>query len=79
MSRSQEECILATVVRAVRVLDALKEAGELTFTELVDALGIDKSTVYRFLITLKHLRLVDQDPKSSKYRLGIGILEYANR
>ncbi len=45
--------------------------------ELGRHLGLHKSTVSRLLATMEERRLVQKDPVTDKYRLGLGILELA--
>ena len=65
-------------VRAVQVLDALAEGGELGTTEIARRTGISASTVSRQLGTLARLGLVEHTPASGRYRLGVRILRLAN-
>ena len=65
-------------VRAVQVLDALAEGGELGTTDIARRTGISASTVSRQLGTLARLGLVEHVPASGRYRLGVGILRLAN-
>jgi DNA-binding IclR family transcriptional regulator len=51
-----------------------EERPELGVTELSQLTGLDKSTVYRLLSALQQGGLVDQDPETSKYRLGGGLV-----
>jgi DNA-binding IclR family transcriptional regulator len=45
--------------------------------ELGRHLGLNKSMVSRLLATLEEGRLVEQDPETEKFRLGVGVLELA--
>ena len=65
-------------VRAVQVLDALAEGGELGTTDIARRTGISASTVSRQLGTLARLGLVEHVPASGRYRLGVRILRLAN-
>ncbi len=47
----------------------------LTVEEIANKTGIPKSTCYRLLNTLRIKKMVDIDPSSGKYRLGVRILE----
>src|SRR5688500_17672763 len=64
--------------RAVRVLDELAEAGELGTNELARRVGLPASTVSRQLGTLTASGLVEHDPETGRYRLGIRIVRLAN-
>ena len=47
-------------------------------TEVARELGINKSTAYRLLTTLRDRGLVEQDAATEKYRLGFGIVLLAS-
>jgi IclR family acetate operon transcriptional repressor len=65
-------------VRAVAVLDALAEGGELGTTDLARRTGISASTVSRQLGTLARLGLVEHVQPTGRYRLGVRVLRLAN-
>jgi len=67
-------------VRAVkRVIDILEsfnyEQFELGLSELSEKVGLPKSTLYRYLETLKERGFITQDPETGKYRLGMRLFE----
>jgi len=65
-----------SVDRAIAVLRAFTASEPvLGVTELGRKLGLHKSTVHRLLASLERGGLVDRDPGSRKYRLGIGLTE----
>ena len=47
--------LLQSVIRAFRIAEMLAEEGELGVTEIDGRLGIDKSTAYRILATLREM------------------------
>ncbi len=66
-----------SVDRAVGILDALSEAGGyLGVTDLSNELGLHKSTVHRLLVSLRRGGLVERDPRTRKYRLGVRLIEF---
>src|SRR5690242_18752074 len=65
-------------VRAVAVLDALADGGELGTTDLSRRTGISASTVSRQLGTLARLGLVERVAATGRYRLGVRVLRLAN-
>ncbi len=68
-----------SVNRAVSILEAYSiEEPWLGVTQLANKLGLDKSTVHRLLASLLQGGLVEQDPRTRKYRLGIRLLEFGN-
>jgi DNA-binding IclR family transcriptional regulator len=64
--------------RAAALLDALADAGEVGTNELARRTGLPPSTVSRQLGTLASTGLVEQDPESGRYRLGIHVVRLAN-
>lgn len=45
-------------------------------TELATRLRLNKSTVHRYVDTLRTLGYLDQDPETKKFRLGIRVMEF---
>ena len=69
---------LRSVDRAIAVLKAFSEEEPvLGVTELSQRLKLPKSTVYRLLASLQQEGIVDQDPETEKYRLGIELVSLA--
>ena len=64
--------------RAVAILDALADAGEVGTNELARRTGLPASTVSRQLGTLASTGLVEQDAESGRYHLGIHVVRLAN-
>ncbi len=71
--------MITSVDRCLRILEILSNIGTCGITELGERLGIDKSSVYRIVSTMRHKDYVEQVPESKKYVLGLKILELANR
>jgi DNA-binding IclR family transcriptional regulator len=70
------DAALSTVQNAARVLKAfLAGDAELGPSELGRRLGLGKSTVHRLLTTLAAEGLIEQDPRTGGYRLGIVMFE----
>lgn len=68
--------VLASVANAARVLREFgKGERELGVTEVARRVGLGKSTTHRLLHTLAHERLLDQDPETGAYRLGLAMYE----
>src|SRR6476619_4542817 len=65
-------------VRAVELLDALAEGGELGTTGVSRRTGISARTVSRQLGTLTRVGLVEHVAATGRYRLGVRTLRYAN-
>ncbi len=65
---------LSSVTTAIRVLKAFTESeGELGISVLSKRLGVSKSTVHRIATTLLAEGLLEQNPETDRYRLGIGL------
>jgi DNA-binding IclR family transcriptional regulator len=70
---------LATVERAVRVLDVLAESStDLGNNEIARRAGINVSTASRMLTTLVEAELVRRVPETGRYRLGPRLVELGN-
>jgi DNA-binding IclR family transcriptional regulator len=67
-----------SIVRALRLLEALGKQQAVSLTELSRSLDLHKSTIHRLLTTLQSEGYVRQDPETEKYSLGLKILGLAN-
>ena len=68
--------MIGSVRRAIALLRCFTAAEpELSVTQLSRKLGVHKSTVSRILATLRAEGLVDRNPATGEYRLGLGLLE----
>lgn len=68
-----------SVDRAVHLLKAFTlEHPELGLTELAKVLALSKGTTHRLAQTLIGGGLVEQDPLTKQYRLGLGVLSMAD-
>ncbi|HVD16573.1 MAG TPA: IclR family transcriptional regulator [Actinomycetota bacterium] len=63
-----------SVARAVRALQLIAEQGELGVTDLGRGLGVHKATASRLAATLADGGLIERDPVSDRYRLGLGLI-----
>lgn len=65
-----------SVVRAIHLLKCFTlEKRELSLAELAELTKLNKSTAHGIISTLKAQGLIDQNEKTLRYRLGLGILE----
>jgi len=69
---------VAAVERALTVLDTLAEGEELGTNELARRTRINASTVSRLLATLAARGFVEHVPETSRYRLGLRLLQLGN-
>jgi DNA-binding IclR family transcriptional regulator len=63
------------LAKALDLLDVLSQHGSLSLTELCQALGQPKSSVFRYLVTLEEHDYVRRSPSSEEYSLGIKLIE----
>lgn len=66
-----------SIVRAMQVMDTLRDCREITLTELSQQLGWHKSTTHRLLATLEGGGYVRQDKLTDRYSLGMKVLGLA--
>lgn len=68
--------ILSSVTNASRLLKQFSSRDrELGVSELARRLELGKSTVHRLLVTLTAEHLLEQDPITGKYRLGLAVYD----
>lgn len=68
--------LLSSVQNAIRVMRQFSfDEPELGITELHERLGISKSSIYRILQTLCAEHIIQQNPKTKKYHLGLSAFE----
>lgn len=69
---------IQSVERAIALLMAFGQGEpDLGVTELSRRMGLHKSTVSRLLATLEQGGLVEQDPRTGRFRLGLGLATLA--
>lgn len=69
--------VVQSVDRALTIMEILSRDGWSGVTEIANELGINKSTVFRLIATLKRRGLVEQHPETQKYRLGFAVVRLA--
>lgn len=68
-----------SIEKSIQILNYLSRAERsVGITELSSKLLFPKSTIHRMLKSLVSYSLVDQEKETSKYRLGLQVLEYSN-
>lgn len=70
---------VSSVLKVFGILQALGEEREIGITELSQRVMMSKSTVYRFLQTMKSLGYVAQEGESEKYSLTLKLFELGAR
>ena len=72
--------MIQAVDRALRLLELVAASDSaLTGAELASAAGVNRSTAWRLLGTLEAHDLVERDPQTNRYGLGMGTLQLAAR
>lgn len=66
-----------TVVRSMDILNLFIDHAELTFQEIIEISGIPKTSVYRMLMSLEEMGLVEKGA-DAKYRLGLLFLKFGH-
>ncbi|WP_252503509.1 IclR family transcriptional regulator [Sporosarcina sp. Marseille-Q4943] len=66
-----------TVVRSMDILNLFIDHAELTFQEIIEISGIPKTSVYRMLMSLEEMGLVEKGA-DAKYRLGLLFLQFGH-
>lgn len=69
--------VVQSVDRALTIMEILARDGWSGVTAIAKELGINKSTVFRLIATLKRRGLVEQHPETQKYRLGFAVVRLA--
>ncbi|MEV6306761.1 IclR family transcriptional regulator [Actinoplanes sp. NPDC051861] len=68
--------LIQSIERSSAVLRLLAAGPDrLRVGEIAEALDLPKSTAHGILRTLEHVGFVEQDPRTSRYRLGRGLLD----
>lgn len=73
---------IQAIDRAVALLDCFVDRQELNVRDLSERTGLHKSTAHRILMAMQYNGLIEQDPASGRYHLGLKLVklgEYAVR
>ncbi|CAM4149942.1 MULTISPECIES: DNA-binding transcriptional regulator KdgR [Aeromonas] len=70
---------VSSVLKVFGILQALSEQKDIGVTELSQRIMMSKSTVYRFLQTMKTLGYVNQEGETDKYTLSLKLFELGGR
>jgi IclR family transcriptional regulator, KDG regulon repressor len=70
--KPKSDYAIQTVVNAARVLQVFQDEDEVGVADLARRLGLHKNNVFRLLATLEQAGLIEQNPYSDRYRLGLG-------
>jgi len=70
--------VVRSLDRAIRLLDCFTEDEPfLPLKDVAARTGLDKATARRLLMTLRTNGLIEQDPRTQHYSLGLGLLRLA--
>lgn len=75
---NKSEPSIQSIDRAVRILHCFEKKSELSLSEICSEVGLHKSTVYGILTTLKNNDLLQKDPDTGIYTLGLGLYRLAS-
>ncbi|WP_028115958.1 DNA-binding transcriptional regulator KdgR [Ferrimonas senticii] len=78
MTESKNE-LVSSVQKVFGLLECLGAEKEWGITEIAQSLMMSKSTVYRFLQTMKSLGYVEQDEDNDKYTLTMKLFELGSK
>ncbi len=69
-----------SLTKGIRVLEVLADTGRpMGISEIARLLGMDKSTIYRLLATLKSRGYLEQDAETRKYMVGPRMIALSSR
>ncbi|MCU4742527.1 IclR family transcriptional regulator [Natronoglomus mannanivorans] len=68
-----------SVSKTFEILEAMEQSGELGVTELSRRTGIAKSSVYKYLDTLRHLGFVTKSETEGTYSLSLRFFQFGQR
>ena len=73
---SGEGYLVNSLVRGLQLLEEFtRERGSLSLPEIAERRGLNRTTAYRFVYTLRHLGYVELEPETRRYRLGPKVLQ----
>lgn len=79
MNHMSPSTSVKTVDRLVRIIDCFSSAEPAwTLTDLSERLGLPKSTLHRFLVSLEAHGILRQDEESKRWRLGYRLFVWGN-
>ena len=73
---SKSRYYIEALGRGLQVLAVFSEESQsLSLTQIASAVGLDKSTTFRFVYTLEKLGYLERDPETKQYRPGLKVLQ----
>ena len=72
----EDQYLVQSLVRGVELLRCFnRHQPALSIPDITEQTGLNRTTVFRFLHTLRQLGLVSYDAETRRYSLGIGVLQ----
>ena len=71
--------VINSVIRTLDIINCLSQLGEASVSDVSNCLKINKSTIHRFLASMKYAGFLEQNQENQKYRLSIKLFEIGNR
>jgi len=75
VNEAKPKARVPSVVRTLSILEALATAGELGLADLAARIGLNKSTVFRFMRTLCRDGYASRDPDTERFALTLKVFE----
>ncbi len=76
VKQMKDRYLINSILRAGKLLKCFSSGkANYRMSELATQLGLDRSTTYRLLLSLERCGLVEKDPKTGEYSLGVTALE----
>ena len=77
--RERDDNPVRSIQKAAQILDLIAEAKRpLSLTEIAEATGRAKSTVYGLLSSMRSVGFVEQNAETGRYELGVRLFEYGS-
>ncbi|GAC1328012.1 MAG: IclR family transcriptional regulator C-terminal domain-containing protein [Chloroflexota bacterium] len=71
-----DQYLVQSLIRGLDLLQCFdKHHPSLSIAEIAEHTGLNRTTVFRFMHTLRHQQLVDYDAETRRFRLGVGVLQ----
>lgn len=75
MSKQINNTSVLSVTRVFGIVESLAKESSLSLSELAKRMYMSKSTIFRFLQTMKELGYVSQDPDTERYELTLKLFQ----
>lgn len=79
MDQASSKPIVQSIERAYRILKCFEDNEYLRITEISNMVSLHKSTTFGLVNTMKELRMLEQDPKTGMYKLGLEMFKLGSK